>query len=194
MGSRLHGNDGGVSWLPTPRRGGRVSNPPLREPVEGGSHPHPRIEYGAGFALSRRGRKRGPPHQVPIRRGQRADTWVRPYARRSGGAPSPPYRVRGRLRPLPSRERGERGPRTRSPFVGDSGRTRGSAPTLGGRGGTLTPVSSTGQAPGRASLAVNAGLVCGQNFAEAAGDDLLLAVAEVDGDDGDAALGPSGAQ
>ena len=173
MGSRLHGNDGGVSWLPTPRRGGRVSNPPLREPVEG-SHPHPC--------------------------------------------------------PLPLRERGQEGPRTRSPFVGDSGRTRGSAPTLGGRGGHPHPrieygagsSTGSGQAPGplpsrgpsnhfststtsagslnlnsypsRASLAVNAGLVCGQNFAEAAGDDLFFAVAEVDGDDGDAALGPSGAQ
>ena len=51
-----------------------------------GSHPHPRIEYGAGSALCRRGRGgRGTPHQVPIRRGQRADTWVRPYARRERG-------------------------------------------------------------------------------------------------------------
>ena len=134
MGSRLHGNDGGVSWLPTPRRGGRVSNPPLREPVEGGSHPLP-----SPLPLRERGEE-GTPHQVPIRRGQRADTWVRPYARRSGGgAPSPPYRVRGRLCPLPLRERGEEGPRTRSPFVGDSGRTRGSAPTLDGRGGSPSP-------------------------------------------------------
>ena len=30
MSSRLHGNDGGVSWLPAPHGGGRVSNPPLR--------------------------------------------------------------------------------------------------------------------------------------------------------------------
>ena len=108
-----------------------------RRAGEGGFQTRP---YG-----SRERGEEGTPHQVPVRRGQRADTWVRPYARRSGG-------------------------------------------------GTLTPVSSTGQAPGRASLAVNAGLVCGQNFAEAAGDDLLFAVAEVDGDDGDAALGPSGAQ
>ena len=57
----MHGNDGGVSWIPTPRRGGRVSNPPLQEPwgVQRGSD-DVCVAWGRGVtltpALSRRGR------------------------------------------------------------------------------------------------------------------------------------------
>ena len=158
---------------PLPRGRGGKRGPRARSPFVGDSG----RTRGSAPTLDGRGRGgRGTPHQVPIRRGQRADTWVRPYARRSsrrggkrdpapgphssgtagghvgpplrstveGESPSPPHRVRGRLggrkgmgragfKPTPTLDGrgrgGKRGPRARSPFVGDSGRTRGSAPT-----------------------------------------------------------------
>ena len=91
--------EGGFQTRPYGRgtAGGHMG-PPLREPVEGGSHPHPRIEYGAGSALSRRGRGgRGDPAPGPRSSGTAGGHVGPPLRSAVGGAPSPPYRVRGRL-------------------------------------------------------------------------------------------------
>ena len=64
----------------------------------GGESPSPRIEYGAGFALSRRGRGgRGDPAPGPRSSGTAGGHVGPPLRSAVGGAPSPPYRVRGRL-------------------------------------------------------------------------------------------------
>ena len=121
-----------------------------------GSHPHPRIEYGAGSVctgttvgfpgfprrageggfqtrpygsrsrggvtltpVSSTGQappstvegegEAGTPHQVPIRRGQRADTWVRPYGSRSRGVTLTPVSSTGQASPSPVEGEGGEG-------------------------------------------------------------------------------------
>ena len=116
-GQAFRGNDGGVSWLPAPHGGGRVSNPRLQAPryaVLGRTR-------GVTLtpALSRQGRGG---------KMERADTWVRPYGwsrahppvARQGRAGFEPAPTGAALRgvgphegshphpsPLPSRERGK---------------------------------------------------------------------------------------
>ena len=117
-----------------------------------GSHPHPRIEYGAGSALCRRGRggKRDP--APGPRSSGTAGGHVGPPLRSTGEGGSHPHPG-----PLPSRERGKRGRlclrgndpcRLRPAHQGDE---NGSACWHGrvddsSRGLDTGPVSSTGQA------------------------------------------------
>ena len=131
--------------LPSRERGygSRAAGGHVGLPLRPGSHPHPRIEYGAGSALSRLGRG-------GMGAARRADTWVRPYDR---GVTLTPVSSTGQAPPSPVEGEGvweRRGGRTRgSPTTGESpspqpspvegegvweprgGRTRGSAPTTG---------------------------------------------------------------
>ena len=101
--------------LPSRERGygSRAAGGHVGPPLRPGSHPHPRIEYGAGSALSRRGRGG---MGVP----RRADTWVCPY---DWGVTLTPVSSTGQAPPSPVEGEGVWEPR--------SGRTRGSAPTTG---------------------------------------------------------------
>ena len=114
------GNDGGVSWLPPPRRGGRVSNPPLQagtavrqqHRLPAGGHvgpplrlvtrasphriPHPHRAGEGGFQTRPYRRERLSASNIAYRR---ADTWVRPYG---WSRAHPPHPI-----PLPPVTRGE---------------------------------------------------------------------------------------
>ena len=96
--------------LPSRERGygSRAAGGHVGLPLRPGSHPHPRIEYGAGSALSRRGRG-------GMGAARRADTWVCPYDR---GVTLTPISSTGQAPPSPVEGEGVWEPR--------GGRTRGS--------------------------------------------------------------------
>ena len=155
-GQAFRGNDGGVSWLPAPHGGGRVSNPRLQAgtvvrqqhclPAGGHVGPPLRLVTRASPIASRPSREGGFQTRAYRRERlsastiayRRADTWVRPYGW-SRAHPSPARQGRAGFKPAPTGGNGC--PPAPSPT---GGRTRGSAPTAGHARIPLLPSRESG--------------------------------------------------
>ena len=149
-GQAFRGNDGGVSWLPAPHGGGRVSNPRLpagtavrqQHCLPAGGHVGPPLRLVTRASPSRPSRGGGQTRAYRRERlsasniaYRRADTWVRPYGW-SRAHPSPARQWRAGCKPAPTGGNG-----CPPATLPTGGRTRGSAPTAGHARIPLPPVN-----------------------------------------------------